>query len=177
MSSLCKVCAHPRRPQIEKLLLEGQSYRNVGKQYGISPASICRHQKNGHLLPAVVRATQAAAAKREDDRQDILLDRLEGIYTGLEDGFRDAQKAIRTVKDPKTGEEVPVGRDFMPLAAVANVAHKNIELHARLTGRLERSGNTPNVTVVVLDDNAANPEPRPAPTPLDYIDISPIREE
>jgi hypothetical protein len=177
MSSICKVCAHPRRAQVEKLLLEGQSYRNVGKQYGISPASICRHFKGQHLLAVVVRETQAVAVKQENDRQDILLDRLEGIYTGLEDGFRDAQKAVRTVKDPKTGEEVPVGRDFMPLAAVANVAHKNIELHARLTGRLEQSGNTTNVTVVVLEDKAANPEHLPAPTPLDYIDISPIREE
>ena len=41
----CKVCTHPQRAEIEKMLLEGKSYDEIREKFGISQATLSRHFK------------------------------------------------------------------------------------------------------------------------------------
>lgn len=42
----CKSCRAPDRPLIDRALLNGESYRKIAKQFGLSPMSIHRHARN-----------------------------------------------------------------------------------------------------------------------------------
>lgn len=171
MPNVCKLCAHPRRPQIEQLLLEGTAYKRIQERYGISPAAICRHQKGGHLLPMVARKHETAVAKQEAEREDVITSRLESLYDTVETGIADAKRAVRTVRDPKTGEEMPVGRDFTPLAQLVNQGHRNIELLARATGRFSDAPTSQTACVLILP-----PAERPSQTERgEVIDVEPCR--
>lgn len=48
MSKQCAVCINPNRAKIEQALINGDSIREISKQYGLNPNSVFSHKKN-HL--------------------------------------------------------------------------------------------------------------------------------
>lgn len=52
----CKVCTHKQRTHIEKALVRGDSQRSVASQHSVSPASVQRHVKNGHVAKLLTKA-------------------------------------------------------------------------------------------------------------------------
>lgn len=71
MPRKCTVCEHEKVEEINRLLLEGVSLRNIAKQYFVSAASLHRH-KEGHLPAKLVKAREA----REIAKADSLLDQV-----------------------------------------------------------------------------------------------------
>ena len=71
MPRKCTVCEHEKVEEINRLLLEGVSLRNIAKQYFVSAASLHRH-KEGHLPAKLVKAQEA----REIAKADSLLDQV-----------------------------------------------------------------------------------------------------
>ena len=74
MPRKCTVCEHEKVEEINRLLLEGVSLRNIAKQYFVSAASLHRH-KDGHLPAKLVKAQEA----REIAKADTLLDQVAGL--------------------------------------------------------------------------------------------------
>jgi hypothetical protein len=52
----CLVCSHKDRNAIEKAVLDGESLRNISKQFGPSPPTPCRHKS--HIAQALALASE-----------------------------------------------------------------------------------------------------------------------
>lgn len=111
----CTICRHPNRAAAEKALAKGEPGRAVAKQYGLSYASLDRHSRN-----CIRKAIKKAVAKREAALADRLLDEMEDLHTRTRGILERTEKTEPDVA----------------LRAVGH-ARKNIELVARLTGKLE----------------------------------------
>jgi len=61
MTRKCTICAHPKRNEIEILLLSGtSSLRDIAGQFGISKSSLERHKSQGHISEVLAKAEHAA---------------------------------------------------------------------------------------------------------------------
>ena len=80
----CSVCSHPSLPEINRGLIQGETYRSLAGQFGLSPSALCRHTK--HL------ARHLDHEQREQDayRQATLLDKLELLDVRLDRLFNSA---------------------------------------------------------------------------------------
>src|SRR5690606_14632570 len=71
MPRRCTVCGHEKVEEINRLLLEGVSLRDLAGQYSISKTALHRHKKD-HLPAKLVKAQEA----REIAKADSLLDQV-----------------------------------------------------------------------------------------------------
>ena len=60
MSPICTICRHANQAEIDQMLVDGTSLRNIAKQFGTSATALHRHKK--HLAPALAVAKEAAQA-------------------------------------------------------------------------------------------------------------------
>ena len=87
----CKVCTHPQRAEIEKMLLEGRSYDEIREKFGISQATLSRHFKK-HMPRLVLdpeelnRLYEEHRVKQIDLQEELLklIGRLENLFRKLE---------------------------------------------------------------------------------------------
>ena len=71
MPRKCTVCEHEKVEEINRLLLEGVSLRDIAGRYSVSKTALHRHKK-GHLPAKLVKAQEA----REIAKADSLLDQV-----------------------------------------------------------------------------------------------------
>ena len=74
MPRKCTVCEHEKVEEINRLLLEGVSLRDLAGRYSVSKTALHRH-KDGHLPAKLVKAQEA----REIAKADTLLDQVAGL--------------------------------------------------------------------------------------------------
>jgi hypothetical protein len=87
----CKVCMHPQRAEIEKILVEGAKYEDVAAKYNLSIAGIGRHLKK-HMPRLVLEPEklqelyQERRVKQIDLQEELfrLVDRLNALFAKLE---------------------------------------------------------------------------------------------
>ncbi|MEM4498020.1 MAG: hypothetical protein QW692_04240 [Nitrososphaerota archaeon] len=87
----CKICVHPQRAEIEQKLLQGASYEEIEKEYGMSHASVSRHFKK-HMPRLVMDQAEMEKLYQEHrvkviDLQEELfriISRLENLFQKLE---------------------------------------------------------------------------------------------
>jgi hypothetical protein len=54
----CSVCKHPKRAEIDRLLLSGEgTNRSIAKDYGLNHNAVQRHRSR-HIAPALVKAKE-----------------------------------------------------------------------------------------------------------------------
>jgi len=70
MPRKCSICGHEKVEEINRLLLEGVSLRDIAGQYSISKTALHRHKKH---IPATLAKAQEA---REVAKADSLLDQV-----------------------------------------------------------------------------------------------------
>jgi|SRR5581483_5628499 len=172
------------RSKVLDALLAGASLRECAKIGGVSHEAVKTYKQNV-FLPAVHKARQIQALQglptsdtqkaiehisltRDVIQTSPLRDRLQFLWSESEDAVKRAKRAVRVVKDPASGELVPVGPDVAAIAPVLNQAHKNCELLGRVTGELE-SAPSANIAVQIVMPGA--PQNPPA-AELPYIDVS-----
>lgn len=87
----CRVCGHPQRAEIERALVNGETYEKIAEKYGLSIAGVQRHFKSHVprliLDPAEVEKLYQERRVRQLDLQEELLKliaRLEGLFAKLE---------------------------------------------------------------------------------------------
>lgn len=112
---VCSICKHPKRKQIEKLLIEGVSLRTIADQLGPSKTALIRHQKH------VGEVIQAAKATNDVKRAVSLVDQLAELHVIANGILDDAVKA---------------GNGELALKALDR-RHKQIELSGRLAGEFK----------------------------------------
>lgn len=115
MPRTCTCCTYPKRTEIDSALTEGQSYRNIAKQFGVSVAAIQRHKEHAKL--AIQKAVQAY----QEQNEQTILGQVRDVHTRTMSVLIEAEKA----KDPS-----------VMLRAIAE-ARRNLELLAKLSGDLD----------------------------------------
>lgn len=64
MSRTCIVCLNPQRVEIDKALVNGETFRIVSRRFGTSVSGLFRHK--GHLTETLLIATQAERIANAD---------------------------------------------------------------------------------------------------------------
>ena len=70
---ICKVCTHPDRDKIDKLLINGHALRKIADQFKLSYASVRRH-KMTHIPAKLSKSHDAETATKADALLADLLD-------------------------------------------------------------------------------------------------------
>ena len=70
MPRTCLACSHAEREAIDKALVAGESFRNIGKRFSISSAALFRHKS--HVAGALVKAQE----RREEKLGDTIFDEM-----------------------------------------------------------------------------------------------------
>lgn len=128
MPRRCTVCAHKKRAEIDKALVERRTFRDIARQFKVSKDALVRHSDE-HLPSRLVKAREASEAAQADAllAQVVdLRDKALAILEQAEDSF-----------DPRTG-----------LAAIRE-ARACVELLAKLAGELKDS---PTINVVLMPE-------------------------
>ena len=120
MSRTCTVCRHQKRDEIDRALLEGQTFRYLSEHFGCSETALFRHKKS-HIPKALARIREI----EEEVGAATLFDRLREI--------NDEARAI--LKEARNADSKD---DNLALKAMARI-EKQLELEARLLGELDEA--------------------------------------
>lgn len=101
MSRKCSICNHPKRDEIDKRLLRGDTRARIAQEFAVSAFALDRHFKN-HLVRAIApRAHPLAQVSPETDvpeilRADALVEELHRIRTKTHELLEKASNAGST---------------------------------------------------------------------------------
>lgn len=130
--SQCTVCKHPKRQEIDELLVLGDpetgkklSLGEIAKRYGLSKSAVQRHKINGHIAYQVAKAQEA----KEIAEADTLLDQVLKLQER-------AGKILKTAEDKN---------DVRGACAAIREVRAVMELMAKVTGELKGDGVTVNI--------------------------------
>lgn len=110
MPRTCTVCSHPQRPEIDRALVAGESFRNIAERFGTSPTALTRHKKE-HVPGHVAKAQEARQVADADDllqqlralrnKAISILQKAEqaGDYRTALAGIREARGCIETLME------------------------------------------------------------------------------
>lgn len=117
MSRACTICAHPKREEIDMLLLSGEPYRSVAKRYEASEPAMFRHKD--HIPKLLLKAKDSEEVAHADN----LMAQLREVR----------QKTLELLDlATKAGSTKAYGPPSSYLAEI----RRQIELLAELEGRL-----------------------------------------
>lgn len=128
MSRTCTICTNADRQAIDKALVEGQSFRTIAHQWGVSIDALKRHKRD-HLPQALAQAHQAAQVAHGGD----LLSQIEALQ----------QKTLVILSKAEAKND-----NITALKAIGE-ARRNLELLAELTHELNRN---PQVNILLSPD-------------------------
>ena len=115
-SEKCTVCQHPEVDAINAKLVSGLAVRPLAKEYDLGHMAMQRHRAN-HLPRELVKAQ----ALQEVEYADMLLERVEGLYSK-------ALEIMQRAEDDKK---------YQPAVSALKEARSSLELIARLVGELK----------------------------------------
>jgi hypothetical protein len=130
MPRVCTACSHPERGEIDAALVEGETLRDIARQYRVGKDVVARH-KEAHLPGHLVKAHEVA----EIADADTLLSRLRDLNRETSAILKEAR-----TKGSKDND--------LALKAIARV-EKQIELEARL---LDILNDRPIVNILVSQE-------------------------
>jgi len=142
MSQKCTACQHPKRSELDSLLVTGSpSLQSIAARFGLSKTALARHRKR-HLA----RQAQKAIQKLEERNVVKVADRLESLFRRHE---RLLEQAEETADSP---EET---RDRISGLSVANQLHRelrgSLQLAAELSweNKAQQSGSPVQLLIVI----------------------------
>jgi hypothetical protein len=143
VSNTSSILRHPQRSAIERLLVNGETLRNIAERYSVSKASLHRH-KHSHLAKRLARAEkahEAVIAEYVEQERASATDLLALVDRAL----THAEEAIEGAKaEGKWGQASTSIREFT----------RAVELLARLRGELTQGGSTTVVNTTVNFTNS-----------------------
>ena len=80
MSRPCSICTHSERLEIDRLLLQGTSYRDIAGRFGLSKTAIFRH-KESHIGTDLRDVREVMVAAREEALSQIKAEEVETLET------------------------------------------------------------------------------------------------
>ncbi|WP_243092849.1 hypothetical protein [Thermus hydrothermalis] len=146
----CTICTHPQREEIDRALVEGESFRNIAERFGVSLGALHRHRE--HVQDDVQRAVEAKAVQ---------------VGVSVLDRIRELNREARALLDEARSK----GRYAAAVQAIG-AATRLLELEAKLLGELDErpsvqvalvaSPEWARLRAVVLEALAPYPEARAA---------------
>jgi hypothetical protein len=120
MARPCTVCRHANRSEIDSALINGQSLRNIAKQFRIGATAVFRHKRD-HIPKTLVKAAEADAEIQEVARGEDLLEQVRDLN----------QRTLRILQEAeKTG-------DSRTALAAVREARGNAELLCKMIVAME----------------------------------------
>ena len=115
MPRRCTICTHPQREEIDRALVEGESFRNMARRFGVSLGALHRHRT--HIRDDVQQAIEAKAVRSGRS----VLDRIRELN-------REARSLLEEARSR--------GRYAAAVQAIG-AATRLLELEAKLLGELD----------------------------------------
>ncbi len=102
MPRKCTVCAHTKRPAIDKALVARQTFRSVAHQFKVSKYALLRHSDD-HLPSSLVKAQQATEAAQADALLAQVVDLRDKALGVLEmaEGSADLRAAVSAIREAR----------------------------------------------------------------------------
>ena len=132
MPRKCSICINEQRPEIERSVLAGDSYRTVAQRFDVSRDAVVRHRR--HLMPATPNSL-----------------RIEQIF---QSGTLVEQLRSLTSEAQRLKEKAETAGDFRTALAAVRELCRIVELVAKLRGELNERPEI-NVVNVQLDAETA----------------------
>ncbi len=92
MPRACSICRHSKRCEIDSSMVNGESLRNVAKQFHVSSTAIFRHKRD-HIPPMLLKAAEADLKAREILQGDQLLEQVRDLNERTLRILQEAEKA------------------------------------------------------------------------------------
>jgi len=124
MPRVCTACNHPSKVEIDKMLVEGEPYRSIAKQFSLSDAAVYRHKS--HLNGTLLKAKEA----KEIAQADNLMEQITNLQS----------RALNILSKTEEAE------DWRAATGAIREARGCLELLGKLAGELQE-GQTINVIV------------------------------
>ena len=124
MPRVCTICINSERGKIEKMLLNGEPYRSIAKQYSLSEAAVYRHKS--HLNVTLLKARRT----REVAHADNLLDQVKDLQS----------RALKILSKAEKAEE------WRAATSAIREARGCLELLGKLAGEL-KDGQSVNIVI------------------------------
>lgn len=115
MPRKCTICTHPKRLEIEKLFLNGVTYRDISRQHSVSKDAVCRH-----IAEHVYR--EMAAAKTEEAKS-----RTSDLFGELDKLSVDARRILASAEHDN---------DYHAAIKALSELRRQLEIIAKLRGEL-----------------------------------------
>jgi len=93
MARPCTICTHPKRAEIDKLLLQDTSYRDIAGRFGLSKTAISRH-KESHIGTDLKDVREVMVAAREEALAQIKTEELETLEDVKAEIITEARESI-----------------------------------------------------------------------------------
>ena len=93
MTQRCRICSHSNRLEIDKALIQGESYQNLAKKYDVSAQSIGRHMKS-HLSRQLITAAEKSDLLHSEGLLKILEDLLQTSYMVISEAWKQKKLQI-----------------------------------------------------------------------------------
>ncbi len=124
MPRVCTACNHPSKVEIDRMLVEGEPYRSIAKQFSLSDAAVYRHKS--HLNGTLLKAKEA----KEIAQADNLMEQITNLQS----------RALNILSKTEEAE------DWRAATGAIREARGCLELLGKLAGELQ-DGQTVNVIV------------------------------
>ena len=115
MPRKCSICTHEQRPDIERCVLAGASYRTVARQFAVSRDAVVRHRR--HLTASTPNS--------------LPLDQI------FQSGTLVEQLRSLTVEAQRLKEKAETAGDFRTALAAVRELCRIVELVAKLRGEID----------------------------------------
>jgi transcriptional regulator of acetoin/glycerol metabolism len=116
---VCTICKHPKRDEIDKALISGESLRGIARRFKVDDSSLDRH-KSDHLAQRLLKAEEV----KEKLSAKALLEQLESLHA-------------RTLT---TLDKAERGKDKANTLKAIHQARENLKLMAQIVGELPVEG-------------------------------------
>ncbi len=120
----CTICEHPKKEEIDRQIVNGNTFRNIAKLFSLSAAAVYRHKE--HVSRVLVNAKKA----KEIAHADGLLEQVEDLQL----------RAMNILTKAEAKE------DFRAATSAIREARGCLELFAKLVGEL-KEGQTVNILI------------------------------
>lgn len=156
MARRCSVCDHPQRQEIDRALVAlDRPYREIARQYFLSPDALLRH-KADHLLAEIVAAWQEERAANGQE----LAGELRGWMDALTKLLRACDEWLTDPHDPTRYDLSPRAHEVWVHHEVAAGEGRSVRKKDRLSAllaRLETASLREPYSIVMVEHKSADP--------------------
>jgi len=147
----CKICTHPKRLEIDRLIVQGVQHTKIAKQYGMSNQSVRNHSMN-HLSRQLLKYDET----RERISSSRILDEVEDLLTKTKRILRDSEADDQRQTSLSAVRELRATLEFLSRLAITLAELQKEErvndTHQEDQARAERIKKLPTCELNLLGD-------------------------